>query len=526
MDTIVSEKNDKLSIKEAREKRLADAEQKKKSLYTAIGGVATVVVLGLVAWNQGIFKTTTPAFTIDGTEYTSNQVQMYYQSNLYSALYGQYEPGVGGEAYDMMTPADEQFYSASSPKFLTWHEFFVEEAVMTLGEVHAISEIAKKAGFVLPEEGEASLASTKASLELAWIGYTPNKESYIRAYYGDDMTEKKYLDMTERELLSNYYKTELYENYEYDLSDCEEYYKENQDDLDEVTYTQFHFTTNPVFLTYDEDGVAEDLSEEEEAAFDEDKEERGLLADEVLEFMENGGTVEEAVDKFSEVASSVVISNTQLGSSLSGEATYGTWLLDQDREALDVQKTGSGTGYNATYTITIFEERERTEATLANIRHIYIAANEEGTPTEEEWDEAEDRAQEMLDQWIADGSDLEEFALLATEHSADSGSAAVGGVIENVSTFSGYVDTFADWALDPSRKEGDTGIVKNTGSAVQGWHIMYYEEDAGTLWEKTSKVQLANTELETWIEDIRADLEESIVYGPGMDDIEMTSLFG
>ena len=50
----------------------------------------------------------------------------------------------------------------------------------------------------------------------------------------------------------------------------------------------------------------------------------------------------------------------------------------------------------------------------------------------------------------------------------DTGSAANGGLITNISSRSGYVDTFTDWALDPDRQPGDTGIVQNTWQLCQG----------------------------------------------------------
>lgn len=66
------------------------------------------------------------------------------------------------------------------------------------------------------------------------------------------------------------------------------------------------------------------------------------------------------------------------------------------------------------------------------------------------------------------------FAQLAQENSADTSSASNGGLLQYVSPHSGYVDTFTQWSLDPSRQPGDTGIIQNTGSSVKGYHIMYF----------------------------------------------------
>lgn len=523
-NTRATDPHSKLGVKEARAKQKEAEERKKQTRNTVLGAIGTVVVLGLVLWNQGFMKTIPPAFTLNGVSYTTSQVEMYYTDSIYGAIMGEIEPGLGGDAYDMSIPADVQFYG-SNP-FKTWHEFFVDEAVMTLAEIHTVSEEAKKAGFVLPQEGLDQIESTKFALDTSWIGYYSNKEAYIRGQFGEDMTEAAYIDMVERETLSNYYQTHLYENYEFTDDELNVYYEENRDEMDLVTFTQFNFTTESLGLGVDaETGLTEEPTDEQKEAFDADKEAMGELADELVEALEDGATLEEVEKDFGSKATSISLSDVWPSLSLASQENYGTWLIDSEREAMDYTKTGSGTGYNATYTVTIFEGRERAEEVTSNIRHIYIAANEESVPTEEEWDASEILAEEMLAQWIADGESVDDFAALAMEHSADSGSAAVGGVIENVSTMSGYVSTFSDWATDPERKAGDTGIVKNTGSAVQGWHIMYFEDWAEEMWKTNATIGLTNQTLEQWQEELFEPLSSSIVYEDGFKDIEMVSLF-
>lgn len=68
--------------------------------------------------------------------------------------------------------------------------------------------------------------------------------------------------------------------------------------------------------------------------------------------------------------------------------------------------------------------------------------------------------------------------------------------MESVSATAGYVQTFTDWALDPSRRPGDTGIVQNTGSSTKGWHIMYYVGENDPIWEQVAAAQLRNQDLE------------------------------
>lgn len=139
-----------------------------------------------------------------------------------------------------------------------------------------------------------------------------------------------------------------------------------------------------------------------------------------------------------------------------------------------------------------------------DVRHIYIPI--QGEPGEiqgvevysdEEWAQCEAKAQKVLDDFLADGGTEAIFAERAKEISADSYSAVNGGLYEKVTKHSGFVDSFMDWLKADGRKYGDTGLVKNTGSAPQGYHVMFfcksyaiweYEADAAVLAEKTDAV--------------------------------------
>lgn len=64
--------------------------------------------------------------------------------------------------------------------------------------------------------------------------------------------------------------------------------------------------------------------------------------------------------------------------------------------------------------------------------------------------------------------------MMAVQNTADRGSQSSGGLYTGVSRYDGFIEDFTNWCLDSSRQPGDTGLVKNTGSSTQGWHIMYF----------------------------------------------------
>ena len=167
------------------------------------------------------------------------------------------------------------------------------------------------------------------------------------------------------------------------------------------------------------------------------------------------------------------------------------------------------------YYVVLFQGRERDDSNTADVRHILVAAEQdEGAdqPTQAQYDAAYAEAEELLEQWKAGEATEDSFAALAQEHSADTGSAANGGLITGISASSGYVETFADWALDPSRQPGDTGIVQNTGSSTKGWHIMYYVSAGDPIWKQTAFSAMQSEDYD----QLLADIDESVTAQEGL----------
>lgn len=126
-----------------------------------------------------------------------------------------------------------------------------------------------------------------------------------------------------------------------------------------------------------------------------------------------------------------------------------------------------------------------------DVRHILIlpeGATVETVTTEEFSDEAwaagEQKAQEILDQWLSGDKTEDSFATLANENSADTGSNTNGGLYSGV-TEGQMVEAFNDWCFDSSRQVGDYGIVKTQ----YGYHIMYFC-GSQLLWESQAESDL------------------------------------
>jgi len=145
---------------------------------------------------------------------------------------------------------------------------------------------------------------------------------------------------------------------------------------------------------------------------------------------------------------------------------------------------------------------------IVDVRHILIqpeGANGTDTSacTQEGWDASLAKAEELLQQWKDGDATEAQFAELAKKHSTDGGSSANGGLYQDITAETPFVEPFLLWCIDENRKVGDTGIVKTD----YGYHIMYF--CAGQeLWQYYAK---------QWIVEDReiALLEKAVEDYPG-----------
>lgn len=120
-----------------------------------------------------------------------------------------------------------------------------------------------------------------------------------------------------------------------------------------------------------------------------------------------------------------------------------------------------------------------------DVRHIFVTVQGEmgeSGYTDAQWEECRAKAQKLLDDFLANEPTEQKFAELAIKNSEDPGSAANGGLYANLTKNYGFIKEFEDWYTDESRKPGDTGIVKNTGSSKVGYHVMYFS-DSREIWK-------------------------------------------
>lgn len=138
---------------------------------------------------------------------------------------------------------------------------------------------------------------------------------------------------------------------------------------------------------------------------------------------------------------------------------------------------------------------------VIDVRHVLITpegGTVEGNTTvysEDEWEACRQKAEDLLNTWLAGDKTEESFAELANKESTDPGSNTNGGLYENV-TKDYMVPEFDAWIFDESRVYGDYGLVKTS----YGYHIMYFVE-RNPSWIHTVSETIAEQRLNTMLQE-------------------------
>ena len=494
-----AERDEKRRQEEAKDRR-------SMAVYTAVAVLVIAAAIGAMFWRSGILQRNLTALDVNGTKYTSVDLQYYYNS-----VYSEY---AGNYSFNTSTPVKKQVFDEATGQ--TWHDYLVDQAVEKLTWNTALAQKAASEGYALSDDARSAISTTLAQLETAWINYNmPNRDAFIRAKFGANMTYGRLVELINLEYTaSDYAQTKLGE-IEHSEADYDAYYQEHADALDTITFSQITFRC-AIPVTDGDGNTIERTEEEQKAALEELMPEQKALAEEVQAKMESGEDLDSLIDEYD---------GRLYGSANGSRSTYenlayfayGGWLIDSARKPGDITLLEDGSDTTHYYYVVRFDGRGRDQEETHDVRHLLVkagSANGTAAPTQAEYDEAEEKAQALLDEWKAGEATEESFAALATANSGDSSSAQYGGLISDITSSSGYVEAFRDWALDPARKAGDVELVKTE----YGWHIMYYVSTNDPIWKQNTTAALMNQDYENMAKE--ASQGWKITRGAGMSFLE------
>lgn len=480
MSASPEKKSQSKAERDEKRRREEQKDHRSMAIYTVVAVVVVVAAVALMVWNSGLLQRNLTALDVNGTKYTAADLQYYY-SSVYSEQAQQY-------LFNSAQPVKKQVYDETTGQ--SWYDHLMDLAVESLTNSTALAAKARSEGFTLTEESQSQLDSFLSQLNTAWIGQTTSREALIRANYGPYMTYDRLAELVGQELLASDYAQAKLDAIDHPDADYDAYYKEHADELDTVTYTYFLFRAS--VPSTDADGNPVELTDEEKASQLEFlKLDQHALADEVKAKLEGGADPEALAEEYKDQLYSSAVSRRSTGASVSSYV-YGDWLLDSSRKAGDVTFSGQDLDGSANYYVVVYEGRTLVQETAHDVRHILIQAGNGSNPTQAEYDEAETKAQSVLDEWKAGEATEDSFAALVSANTSDTASASSGGLYSNITASSNHEQAFLDWTIDPARKAGDTGLVK-TG---YGWHVMYYVASKDPVWKQTTASALRNQDYE------------------------------
>ena len=372
----------------------------------------------------------------------------------------------------------------------TWFDYFVKTTEAQITELLVFAQGAKDAGIELTAEEQKSIDDIMADIEAESKSYGyPDINTYLLAVTGNAINLSDVRDCYELNALANKYYAQFIDSLEATREEREAYYIENADSIDHVDIYKYNV------LASDFEGETEDQKitlarahAEDLAAINEVDDFAAAIRAEIekANVQRDDETAEEFAERKEELFAATYSKYTAIAELTSDVKE---WV-----KTANVGDTFVESADGTTFTVYMLEATPyRNEEKSRNIRHI-LFSNANSTTDE--------KAKEVLDEFIAAGATEAEFERLAKEYSDDT-TASVGGLIENVLKGQ-MVAEFEGWMFDESRQVGDYGIIKS----AYGWHLMFYPgEGEFTYWEIVTNKVIVQDKLNAYFAEKSADIE-------------------
>ena len=496
------------SPKTLAEREAAVKARKERRTWTIVGVLVALFVVVIVLLNTNLLYTGTTSVTVGDYKFTNAEYQYYYTTayNNFTYQYGSYASllgldtsadldeqtvqsslftMLGLEIPESLQPADEE----ETAEF-TWDDYFRETALQNMAQVTAIWDAAVKAGYTLSEEAAEEIDSTIASFEtMATANNLRGADGYASVIYGKGVTASLVRELLERAYIAEEYSADIYESFEYSADEINAYYDENADAFDAISFDYYLVEAEKVEVTetVTDEETGEETEETNEEVTDETMAEAKEEADSLLEAAQSGNLsfAEAVAETMGDEAEATEIKSLFGYSVTSGYGVMAEWLLDSAREPGDMAVLeNEGVGY---YVVCFNSRSDNSDYNGVAFRHILVNVedeDEDGEFSEEEIEAAEQKIQEIRDEWISDGETEDAFAALANANSDDTGSngsslySTEGGLYEHVAKDQ-MVEPINDWIFDDARQSGDSEIIYVESSNYTGYHLVYFVGEDG-----------------------------------------------
>ena len=476
----------------------------RKRLYTTLCAIAlALILLVLVIFNTGILPRSLTAVNVGDVKISAAEYNYFY-INFISTYLNDSNNQIIANLIDTSTPLSKQMLSETE----SFADFFKMMALSDINNVVAMSEEARRNGMYMSDDEKVSvLKSIQNSADSAQM----TVDRYLEQYYGGGVTPDVILQAVERIVLSQRYSSDELNSYTFTDEEINAYYEEHR--LEYLKSSYRIYKLNGEADTSGQTLTSEEVEAANNEAMDKAREDaKSILTKIVGEDSFNSAVepymTEEEKEKLVEDADYTLRKDM---ANSAAETEISEWLYDVSRKAGDKLSFDTTGGVYVVY----FISSGRDETPGNDVRHIlasFSSAGTSATPTQEQIDEAKNKAEEILEEWNAGDKTEDSFIALAKAKTDDTGSKDTGGLISNVRSDSGLVEAFLNWSIDEARKPGETEIIETE----YGYHVMYYVGKAEPVWYQQCKAAMIN-------EKFAAHLQDDLMpkYGIGEDGLGM-----
>lgn len=487
-----AERADGVDKRSLAEREAARKAKKERTRWGIVAAIIVVFAAVIILLNTNLFYSGTTALTINGYEYTNADFQYYYLS-AYSNFVSNNQSYIS-MFFDTSEDLDKQSFDPSIlgvtgeglPENPTWKDYFESVAIENMVEITALYDSAMKDGYTLSDEENAEIDEIMASFETAAASNgLRDGDAFVAFYYGKGNTLESVRELITRGYIASGYAQQKFDSFEYTQEELDAYYDEHKDELDAYSFNYYLVAAEEVEVT--ETVTDEETGEETEQTEERVTEETMAEAEETAQrlytavatgFDEQTMSFSEAVGEVmgEDAVANVIDYKNALGASC---LTFmpddvAEWLSDASRTEgdmalLEVEDSG--------WCVLLFNGRnDNSGYNAVNFRHILVKAvdsDEDGEFSAEEITVAEDKINEIYEDWKNGDATEDSFAALVSANTDDTSSADNGGLYEHVGVDS-MVESVNDFIYDPARQPGDTAVVFNENSSYTGYHLVYF----------------------------------------------------
>ena len=515
-------------------KKSPKATQAKKIVGKVIAIVlAVVLVLGAIIGTLNFFGVPQKVLKVSAEEkeysFTLAEYNYYYYTIWYQFMNTAYQydtyygDGVGFSAtgFDYQkSPADQEYkddYSAMTGVTVedlgiekpTWSDVFKYAAVNQIIQIKFGVQKAKEEGMSLTEDETADIDKSIESIRTTAKKGDYSLSRFLHVQYGKGINEKLFRQIQLDSALASNYFTKLQKDIESAVTDeqINERYNSDKNAYNVASLRLYTFTT-----TTDKDASKDDIAKAQA--------ETKAKADAFLAAVTDEASFikqAESAIKTADSKSTVDPDTSTLKKSMSYAALKATsedlakWVFDGARAVGNKVVIEIAEGKYAVVLMTALPHKD-TSISAHNVRHILVAFPTDDDGKTKKLSDADkvkyhDEAKAILDEYLKNPTE-DNFAALAKEKSDDTGSAKNGGLIEDITPTSSYVENFLKWSVDESRKVGDTGIVETE----YGYHVMYYSSAEDETWYVNIKNEIFSENYNAIFDELTEKYIDTINY--------------